>query len=200
MRAQRVELGQMLVPPRAARFSVDPGRLQAVVGEGAQVIQAKAEVAHHHAPGAGGRDVVQRRVVGVGVHAQAQGGHAANRVVQRPALGRQRAQVVGVGGHHGEDDARVGALARKVRRIDHRVAVVDAVDLEQLDRRAHVGPGHAELAGVGGGLQPGLARGAVGIRKQLGRAVVLAVVDADAHHLLAGLGDDPLHHLQRGFG
>ena len=40
--------------------------------------------------------------------------HAADRMVERPALRRQRAQVVGVGRHHREDDAALGAAAREL--------------------------------------------------------------------------------------
>ncbi len=196
--AQRVELGGPLGAPAAALRVVDPRAVQAVVHEAAQVVEVETEVAHHHGPRAGGRDVVQGGVVGVGVDAQAQAGHAADRVVQRPALGRQRAQVVGVGGHHGEQHAAPGTVARELRVVHHGVAVVDAVHLQQFQGGAHVGPGHAELARVRGGLEAGAPRVLVRLREQLGRALVLAVVDADADHLVAAVRADPLHHLGGG--
>ncbi len=123
--------------------------------------------------------------------AQAELGHAPDRMVERPALGRQGAQVVRVGRHDGEDDAGVGAARRERRLVDRRVAVVDAVDLEHVERGLHVGPRHAELAGVRGGLEAGAARCRVGGGEQLGRPVDLAVVDADADHLVDAMRRSP---------
>ena len=143
---------------------------------------------------------MQRRVVGIRVDAQAQARHAADRVVQCPARRRQGAQVIRVGRHHGENDAAFCALARVVRRVDDGVTVVQPVHLQKFDRGAHVGPGHAELAGMRGGLQARLARERIGRCKQLRRAVDLAVVDADAEYLVTPVFDHPLHHLQRGLG
>ena len=128
--------------------------------------------------------MVQRGVVGVGVDAQTQAGHAADRVVQRPALFRQRAQVVRVGRHDGEHDAGIGAASREACVVHRCVAVVDAIDLQQLDSGAHVGPRHAELAGMCGRLQAGTPRFGIGVGKQFGRSVNLAIVDADADHLV----------------
>ena len=80
------------------------------------------------------------------------------------------------------------------------VAVVDAIDAQHLDRGPHVGPRHAELACVGGGLQAGAARRRVRGGEELGRTVDLAVVDADADDLVDPVLDDPADHLERGRG
>ena len=93
-----------------------------------------------------------------------------------------------------------GALGREFGIVDNRVAVVDAVNLQQIDGRAHIAPGHPELARVCGGPQAGLARIGVSLRKQLRWPIHLPVVHADAGHLVATIADDPADHLHRLLG
>src|SRR5690348_7803225 len=65
-----VEFGAPVGTPPATLRIVDPGAVQAVAHEAAQLVEPEAEVAHHHPPGPGGRDLVQGRIVGVRVDAQ----------------------------------------------------------------------------------------------------------------------------------
>ena len=139
--------------------------------------------------------MVQGRVVRIRMQSQAQLRHRADRVIERPALPAQSAQVVGIGRHHGKYQAPLGVAARQFGIVDDGVAMVDAIDVQFVDGGGHVHPRHAEFARVRGALEAGLARGAVGLQKQFGRSIVFAVVDADADHLRRAVRLHPFHHL-----
>ena len=77
--------------------------------------------------------------------------------------------------------------------------MVDPVHLQLLDGRRHVHPRHAEFTRMRRAFEARLARGAVGFDEEFRRAVVFAVVDADADDFRRAVRLHPFHHLH-GFG
>ena len=112
----------------------------------------------------------------------------------------QRPVVIGIGRHDGEDDALVLAAFQQVRRVEHRIAVVDAVAAEQVERRFDIARRFAELAGMGGAFQAMPAGQPVGFPEFLRRVAGFHVVHADADGFVARVPDDGLDHLMAEFG
>ena len=81
IRAMFVKIIAEALSPLALHRGIDPGAINPVEHELAQIIQLKTEVTHHHPPCQSGVDQMQSGVIGIGMDSKTQSGHLSDGMV-----------------------------------------------------------------------------------------------------------------------